>query len=171
MLWCSTSIFKLYYQVGYWHTMKHAATSDLFFIPNICVIFLFKFRVSRNHKFTFYCYLLDFSRIVKTNFVLRIIISCVLLLLYVLFRVSKNHEVNQMSATNLGIVFGPTLLKPKWAFVEFTLHWLIIIEMSSFAFQTWLSKWMLRKAFRHNCTLISYYYCTLGYIFCVMEMN
>lgn len=35
------------------------------------------------------------------------------MLMHHLNRVSKNHEMNQMTSGNLGIVFGPTLLKPK----------------------------------------------------------
>lgn len=35
------------------------------------------------------------------------------ILMHHLSRVSKNQEVNQMNSTNLGIVFGPTLLWPK----------------------------------------------------------
>jgi len=34
-------------------------------------------------------------------------------------RVAEQQEMNQMSAANLGIVFGPTLLRPRYVFVSF----------------------------------------------------
>lgn len=36
-------------------------------------------------------------------------------------RVAEQQEMNQMSAANLGIVFGPTLLRPRFVFVGFCL--------------------------------------------------
>ena len=36
------------------------------------------------------------------------------LLMHHLRRVRDNEPINQMSATNLGIVFGPTLLRPRY---------------------------------------------------------
>jgi len=34
-------------------------------------------------------------------------------------RVAEQQEMNQMSAANLGIVFGPTLLRPRYVLHSF----------------------------------------------------
>jgi len=36
------------------------------------------------------------------------------------YRVSMQQETNQMSAANLGIVFGPTLLRPRYISASFS---------------------------------------------------